>query len=229
MASSKLNKIYSILLRGSTEGAAYYKRAVSDSYQPSTNRIAEAALLRGGSSDPTYWCFVADAVIGAALASPMRDDIFEYDLLSTYILPCTAPVSLTMTLGMPNGVSTRYEELLADRNWALLSTQAEIQASLGQAVVNGVTYPYTVSGGLSCPVPVGPGVNLRLRGATSGSFTLTIRLVRPPVVDLLALKNSLDAAGAPWSSKYAALRTSGHVGEWLGAFLLDYCATEEKP
>jgi hypothetical protein len=226
MSPASVNKIYSILLRGSASSSSWYRRALSAGYKPSGRRQAEADLLRGGSVDPAYWSFVADTLIATALASTMRYDLLEYDQVNTYLLEAVTPGTMSLVIGTPTDSGYQFDEDASSRLWVSLTARVLVDAGMGQADVGGTVYPYTVSGGLSNPIPLGPGVNLRLRDVTSGSHTIDVRLTRPPRLNLAALKDKLEQQGLPWSPKYAALRTTGDIGEWLGAFLLDYCATE---
>lgn len=221
-----MNRIYSILTRGETSEAVWYKRETSASYRASGRRQHEADIIRLGSADPSYWCFAAETILQAALASCMRSDLFEYDNVNTYLLDAATPGRSSSIIGLPAGADFRLDENPDNINWVRLSVLLALNADLGQASVGGVTYPYTVSGGLSSPVPIGAGTSLRLWGVTSGSHEMLISLTRPPKLDLASLKRNLDEAGAPWNPKYSSMRSSGDVGEWFGAFILDYCLTE---
>lgn len=221
-----INRLYSLLTRGTGHAADYYQRAVTSSeISDLTSRADILQILAPAGLDASYANYRAEQLTQLCRKSRLRAELARLDPLNTYNYEFTGvPENLLTVTGLPATLAFDLLEPPEDHQW--IARRFAISVTPGQniAAVDGVEQSLGWSLGISLPLTLDGGLALVLRGVIPlAPFTFYADLVRRPHLDILTLEQQVSRIdGVQWHDPYTEYNSVLEPESRLSAFILNY-------
>lgn len=216
-----MNRVYSILMRGTDPGAVDYYRRVDPTVQSSRYPSLSEELV-SSTWDMGYQAFAADQLVQICRHSLLAEALQVFDPMNTYEYEFPGTERGTTISALPAGISFELVEPTYGHLWVRARRTVRIDPA-GIASVNGVDVPFTSQDNLTSPIALAAGLDLRVRGVLPAAFTAVVDAVRTPARDLASLVNQLHDSNIQWLPAYRDHRSDLAVNDWLATFILNYC------
>jgi hypothetical protein len=219
-----MNRLYTLLLRGSPNTERYARYVVDTPLSALTGRPDILQRLIPATTDLAYANFCADQLVQLCRKSRFSDDLARLDQHNTYAAEFDqlATVS-TVWAGVPAGLAPYLLEPDIFHNWAYRLLAVTVDPVGMTITINGQPQDLTWSSGTSGAVPTGLGLSLMFAGALPGTaFSCTLQLTRLPRRELLTLDAELTSCPVPWHDPYADGKDAPDPETRIAAFILNY-------
>ena len=212
-----INKVYSILARGSARNAAYYQRKV-DTTAGRGRLAAVGKLLVPDTPEGPYYNYQVEQLVQICRKSRLEALLTAFDPLNTYDTGFEPLEPVTAVDGLPGDVQMALLEPYTTHIWVAKAFTVSYIAP-DRFTVNGVAVRAAAGG----PVPLADGLAVHFSGDLASPFRLATQFVRQPGRDLAPLLTALESADMPWLDTYSPWRHTTDVNDKLAAVALNYC------
>ena len=124
---------------------------------------------------------------------------------------------------LPVGTTLSLLESDYRHKWVNASLALTVDASAGTCLVNSETKMFTVTSGLTSPIPLAEGLKGVFGNPPNYLFKVSLDAVRQPSRDLHGLMSTLETLPIKWLDAYKPYRDSLNFNDRLAAYTLNHC------
>ena len=219
-----MNRLYTLLLRGTPNVAQYVRYVVDTPLSTLTARPDILQRLIPATTDTAYVNHCADQLVQICRKSRFRDELERLDPQNTYATEMTElpDVSTTWT-GVPVGIAPFLLEPDIFHNWVSRTLAITVDPIAMTATINGQEQSITWAGGASSAIPTGLGISILFSGiAPVAAFSCSVDMMRLPRRDLRSLDADLSGCPVTWHAPYDDGKDALDPETRIAAFILNY-------